>query len=808
LNQPGAFSTGVDVESVAAALDQTFLDNFAPQEQSFRDQSRPSSSSHASERDPDPEAIDTSSSQPRMSSAITDTGVLSLVAHDLISLVADQFGSLGSYHVETGQAQFFLSALANDQTQTMFDECHTANDSTSDVGPLAELGQRQQTQLIDVWYSTHPLSFTVSKTLLLRELRDGTHDDVLLAVILGEASIRVGNQTRGRILLRWAATQLRSRPIRGIQLTQNGTVSADDSAAVFSGISTRIFHDIATTQALVLLGWHALTSSQMRRAICYIGLAGALVTDLKEQISTTADPKASSRINGIDVFEVEKELIDHIYWTTYAICLWAFVQTGNQQFAPPLPAAQPSIFAPSSEDTSVVIRLDKISDNFNTLHTQKAAIRETWPLAHIASVVAYICTFYPAESGILQRQDSQSVPRLTALNDPLPNAGIDMVCHEVTRVLTKSISHFNNQAGDSISRSLVLAAYHTLSIHFLFPAQKEGAMNPDVIDLFCSSAQEILKSIGALDEHPERHFITGGLSQPLLTSMLTLSLDTCSRALGSALQQESKLNDTDEGRLVSLVQSLHTSSKHESLGQFTKLRMVRKQLKAFVRLLGEQETQDPVQSPPYDAAATIFPIRVDSSTSHIGNQNSSSLDKTSSAQPMLVAPSMTLPSPRESVSASASSTPSSEHLSQASTAALDAQALLSTTQDTNKMTSPLLSGPVMPQIQQQPTTMPFNPNSAGLVSPGDVFKPSWQTMGPDGLFEGARMMKHRQISFSQATPVMATTSALAGGPLLQGTSWLPQLSSETMMDIDMVTGAPWGDWSNSNPEASAGGAWT
>lgn len=815
-NSNDAFGAPDDVENVASALEQTFFDNFAPHRGSFQGPTRPSSLSHHS--DPNLESMARSFSmqgQQQTGNSTTYTGVLSLLTQDLVGLVTDQFGSLGCYHVETGQARFFLSGLANDETQTMFDEYEAVPTSSSNTSPVAELGQRQQTQLIDVWYSTHPLSFVISKTLLLRELRDGTHDEVLLAVILGEASLRTGDDTRGRSLLCWAAAQLRSRPLRGSHLTQNGVVSADASTPVFSGVSTRIFNGITTAQALVLLGWNALTSSRMRRATCYIGLAGKIVTDLKEQITTTADPKASSRINGIDVFDVEKELIDHLYWTTYAICLWAFVQTGNQQFAPPLPATQPSIFVPMTEATSHVIQLDKVSDNFNTLQTQTVAIRETWPLAHVASVVAYICTFYPPDSDVALWQSGPPVAQQRLHNGQPPSMDVGVVCHEITRVLTESINHFNNQTGDSASRSLVLAAYHTLAIHFLFPAQKEESFAHDAVDRFCSSTQEVLQSLNTMSDQPVHPFTNGPSLRPQLPGIFTLAVDTCSRAFSFVHHREGLINGANASTLESLAGRLYTSSKDDFLGQGSALRMARKQLKAFVRAVGGEPAQQSMRSPAGAVASVAASM---AAGGRMGDQGGVDLGPTFGGHGLGVAPPIVEPtgrhSPRRSGSASTSgrSPSDSDHLSTASTAALDARLSMFSPYEANKLSSPVLSGATRPSAHTISSSSTAATNT-GLLSPGDVFKPSWQTSGPDELFRSTGTLNPSALGISPGAAAAVAAAGGSDGLDLQHAPWFPQMSPGTMMDLDMaagsMTGVQWGEWPDLNAEqmVAAGGGW-
>jgi hypothetical protein len=83
-------------------------------------------------------------------------------------------GPLGWYHVNKGGARFFLSALTCDETQSMFDNVRHGGNH------LLEYGQRQMTQWTDIWFSVHPLSFLVSETLIIGEIRDETHHKILL----------------------------------------------------------------------------------------------------------------------------------------------------------------------------------------------------------------------------------------------------------------------------------------------------------------------------------------------------------------------------------------------------------------------------------------------------------------------------------------------------------------------------------------------------------------------------------------------------------------------------------------------------
>ncbi|PHH68406.1 hypothetical protein CDD80_7545 [Ophiocordyceps camponoti-rufipedis] len=514
-----------EADSVARLLERSFVDNFGH---------------HHARRE------GTSSYGP-----VKYTGMLALLARDLIGLASDRLGTLGSHHVEEGRGRIFRTELAGDDTAAMFDD-----DDDESSNPLSEYGQRQQTQLIDVWFSMHPLSFVVSKTLLLRELRDGTHDEVLLATMLADANLSIGDEPallRARTLLRWATGQLRTRrPTPGAWPAPHHGGGA--------GASTRVFGGISTAQALMLLGWNALCSRRTRRAACYLGLAARIAGEIRDQMAGASAP-TSSRINGIDVFDVEKEVVAYLYWTTFSLGLWASLQTGHRLMATTSSSTLTPVFLPVTETSSVMIKLDLVSENFSTLQKQKAVLREMWPLAHIASIIAYVTT------------DAD----------------------DVHRVLADKIQALRRQQGvDVSSRSLVLVAYHTLAVHSLFP-QPSSAADQLVLERFCASAHDLVRIFDAVvGEQPDHLFAV----RSSLADVFCLALDACARALrvidarrvtgamlllgdGPLVAQQAW-----DGRLLALARSLLDVTEDDFLNQGRSLRMVRKSLKAFVRGLG------------------------------------------------------------------------------------------------------------------------------------------------------------------------------------------------------------------------------
>ncbi|KAH0426500.1 protein kinase subdomain-containing protein [Colletotrichum camelliae] len=491
------------------------------------------------------------------------TSILQFLAHDLVSLVVDKVGSLGSTFLEHGGGRFYASALASDITPTMF------NATLPGPSPLVEYGTRQIGQLVDVWYSVHPLSFLVSKTLLLRALRDSTHDEILLAVILADASMSLGDEVgvaKAHTLLSWAASQLRDRPVP-TAATQPG-MSGD-------GIS---LPSLSTAQTLMLLGWNALCQKQIRRATCYIDLAGRIANEIKERISTSGGSLVTSRINGIDVCEVEKEIAAYLYWTTYALNLWISLQTRNL-VSQLRPTSASSILLPADESSSALMRLDEISDNFSTLQKQKEMIKDIWPLAHIASTAAYIFNTY-LEVG--------SPENTTA------------VCHEASRVLAENIFVVNLQPASASSRYFVLAIYHTMLIHLLFPSTGASpptdslVLNEAAVERFLLSAQESASIMLQVGEHED--LVLSSLpvqNRSNVPDIFCPTMDACARGLSSIYAQKASgacaMNlqmDTYDVRLEALASRLVDIAASDFVRAGSQLRVIKKHLKAVLRAFG------------------------------------------------------------------------------------------------------------------------------------------------------------------------------------------------------------------------------
>lgn len=498
---------------------------------------------------------------------VMPTSILTLLTKDLITLTTRQ---------EEHSNQFKLH-IARDSTRTMF------NESPTKGNPFSEYGQRQRTQLIDVWYSTHPLSFIVSKTLLLRELRDGSSDEVLLSVMMADAYFSMSDASsaeKGNTLLHWANSQLWSRPLQ----TNNVSTHGDDMSA---GMSTRIVGGVSTTQILTLLAWNALSSSQYRRALCYLDLATEMASKIKDQVSgTTAGPSTSSRINGIEVLDVEKEVIDNLYWTTYSLSLWVYLQMGSNRLSSLLAAPLPHVSLPAIDAHSIIIQLDIVSENFSTLQKQRGVIKEMWPLAHITSIVTDV---------LCQHQHARSLEATLS--------------QDISGFVLERAHFLDKQTIEIPSKYLVLAVYHTLAIHLLSPTLSSGQGDERSVlrdgEKFYSSAESLSQIFESVQTHAQD--LTPSIRN-CVSDVFYASLDSFSLAVNTILIHENNTQvgnqrisynhgeqqwpHVDRPRLEMLASRFHLMSRSNVLNQELSLRLVRKRLRAQVRALGGSPGSD------------------------------------------------------------------------------------------------------------------------------------------------------------------------------------------------------------------------
>ncbi|KAL2001851.1 hypothetical protein VTN02DRAFT_1116 [Thermoascus thermophilus] len=499
-------------------------------------------------------------------------GLLSLLTQDLVETLVTKFSNLGCQPFCGEEGRFFAVHMAQDRTATMFEA-----DPAAAENPLAEYDSHRTTQLIDVWFTVHPLSGLISKTLLLRALRSNTHDEILLATILADAHFVAedeASRARGKRLFDWAGARLSGR------------------SAQQAGLST--------AQALMLLGWHNTCLARVRRATCYVGYAGRVITRLKNRILETPHT-GLSRINGIDVGEVEEEMIKNIWWMTFSLTLWSFIQM-DMPFSDLLPTTVLSVFPPMDEESSVLIRLDKAADNLSTLRKQSATIREVWLLSHVTSTAAHLYATFPQPQEVTAAPpeslswQAMLLQRLRSLH--MRQTGIANLCADARDVLLHVVGLVKTKVEDTTSQVLMRTVYHTMLIHLLFPRaeprRRETVVTERLMEDFITSAEELLNLFPIGQEmHRTASPVATGAPSPFPHSYV-LGLDACGRAMDhfctrfrQGTEAEGRILLDHISQLLELALAMHKLFKHDILLQDRRWRAVKKQLKSVRRRFEE-----------------------------------------------------------------------------------------------------------------------------------------------------------------------------------------------------------------------------
>ncbi|KAF2763238.1 hypothetical protein EJ05DRAFT_472152 [Pseudovirgaria hyperparasitica] len=498
--------------------------------------------------------------------AISYDDLFAFMSQELVGLLSSRFGHLGTCLNEDPRAGFYVNGVARDRSQRMF-----GNNITFDTNPITEIDDQVRMQLIEVWFSVHPLSMLLSKTLFLQTCKNNEYDEALLAVILADAQHfhNAGQYTdlEGR-LFKHADNCVRSRSV--------------DTC------------DIPTSQALMLLGWHEMCTRNTKRASCLIGYSGQISSKIQAQMSD-GTRVAGSRVNGIDVDAVETELVRNLHWLSFSTTLWAYMEMG-EPFATVLQRGLPPDFPSVDETQSAVIKLDIASDIVSTFQAQARMIRGLWPLAQIVSTSAHIYALYPHESEApsqgntsWQHRPVNQLRRLLNFNEDF-----NALCQKIKKVLMDAIQTLNTEIRNWTSKAFVTIAYYVLIIHLNFPNHIDAAdtsvPTTYLIRDFLASSTDLLRILAQVtgSQKPScrltsSHTATSTLN---IVDIIPLGLDVCGRGLihlhDRALagpKSDHEAVSSAATQLQGLATELHSVAKDDLILTTTRVRPAKRTLK-------------------------------------------------------------------------------------------------------------------------------------------------------------------------------------------------------------------------------------
>lgn len=447
---------------------------------------------------------------------------LEVLTQDLIEIIATKFSCLGCQPFFGAGERFYRACLTQDTTSNMFDPPAataglTPEPPAGDVDLLADYSSRLITQLIEIWFSTHPLSIVLSKTLLLRDLRSQTTDSTLLAVLLADAYDLAGDAdgaVRGPRLLNWAIGQL-----QGVLMGQE---------------------DLTTAQTTLLIGWHLACKGHVRRAMCYVCYTSRVITRLKQQLQETP-MTGQTHVNGIDRGAVETEMIQNIWWVTQALTVWSFIQI-DMPFANHLPTHLTELmqdFPPVNEADSMLLQLDRATCNLSTLRPQAASLESVWLLSHATGLAAYLYALYPhtidSPPSARPWQD-----RLLLRLDRLisRDRSLVLLCADAREAVLDIVVVVQAEAPNRTVCAWLLTVYHTIFIHLLFPCIESNGQSAMLTYQMIDELRIAMEGLITTFARVQSSFALGPRRSSAASALLhsyILGLDAAGRALSQIL---------------------------------------------------------------------------------------------------------------------------------------------------------------------------------------------------------------------------------------------------------------------------------
>ncbi|OOF96618.1 hypothetical protein ASPCADRAFT_514884 [Aspergillus carbonarius ITEM 5010] len=462
--------------------------------------------------------------------------LLMVLTQDLVDATVAHFSGLDCLSFFPDQGHFFRQAWALSSH---------GSPKAFEPAPLAAYNSYRITQLIDVWFGAHPLAMALSKTLLLRDVRSNAYDPLLLAVMLGGALLELEDaeaRVESEQLLHWASSRLQ----------YISTSSAD----------------LSTAQALSLLAWHETCQGNIFPAMAYSIYANRTVTRL------TMDTLARSardvrQINGINLVQIELEMMHILGWMTLALMVWSFTHLNIVDDS--LPAlAMMHEHPPMNKDASLVLRLDKAADNLSTLPHQWAWIQEIWTISHITSAAVHLNSIYPRQSSGPTSPLSQPNSWQTQLHHQLRNiqlyrVDIGNLCSEARAVLARNVQIIEANMEDQVAQTWILTAYRTLLIHLLFPRMETLAVTADLVQNLTDCLLFFLRSFPVLVTISTTHALPRSSTSSCVRSYMA-GLAACSSAIDALfLLSHKQLQCWEPGVLQGLGRLLEQTTRLESL---------------------------------------------------------------------------------------------------------------------------------------------------------------------------------------------------------------------------------------------------
>ncbi|KAG0170794.1 hypothetical protein DFQ30_001982 [Apophysomyces sp. BC1015] len=294
---------------------------------------------------------------------------------DLVDILIQRLSHLELEHYK--DLSLTTNALSLDPAEDFFEPFPDM------VNPLNSLPPQQATRLIECFFSIHPYSVILNKTILLQSYWTDTADPLLLSVVYG-TTIYKSQMLEGKPVMLWHA---------GIRVNRNAFL--DYAHHLLSKMSSEA--TLSRYQAVVMLGLFELTFGYPKRGMALFSLAYMIASKLGVY---------DNSIQGLN--EIENEMLLMTFWAAYSCIIRGSIELVQ------VPRAVLNFYMenlpPVNVDASSSYRLDSASGNTPLFRSYHHLYETFYVSAIIARFSSRILKLVPVPNDLLETVMTNTSP--------------------------------------------------------------------------------------------------------------------------------------------------------------------------------------------------------------------------------------------------------------------------------------------------------------------------------------------------------------------------------------------------------------
>ncbi|PWN45335.1 hypothetical protein IE81DRAFT_320532 [Ceraceosorus guamensis] len=327
--------------------------------------------------------------------------------------------------------------------------------------PASTITSSLKVELVNAAFAQHPiLSLLVNKTILQRDMHDGNAERNLVNAILAEG-----------IGLTLTVQDRSVEYMNGEALPSPSMLAEDAEAEVRLSDASSAARAFTSAQVIVLLAWRSLRLDQLGHAVILLSVASDLLSWLVNE-RRLRPASHMVRINGVDVKEVEADLIDNMRWICHLAQTFFKSTLGHDTVTPRqglVAALEPSALPKASAQESSGYLLDRIAGCFATLPSHSDQISALYTAAQALDLAK--ATILPGTSAAnrghqlanLRNAYAEHVIRAEGLLEPRYSLAVTNTYQALATSLVTPVEEEEEYAGSEVlSATSRINSLHTI----------------------------------------------------------------------------------------------------------------------------------------------------------------------------------------------------------------------------------------------------------------------------------------------------------------------------------------------------------